>query len=182
MFKWGPSIRNIIRSVDCAANHTSDSIESEVQVAVTQALNGLSTILSASDDQSLPMGIGSSFIFLRRLLNNGGDLSLCAAFIPTIHLVSIFEERRCRLESKESIKLFCALSSHALTRTSAGWAHEKSVHERLGMGGAPLTLCREGEQRVVQTSTVLLPGTLAGLKKAGVSDSFYWTGSRWCSR
>jgi len=95
--------------MDYAANHTSDPIESELQVGVTRTLGaGLTTVLSASNNQPLPMGIGSSFIYLRRALNSGGDLSLCAAFIPTMHLVSIFEEGRCRLENKESIKLFCA--------------------------------------------------------------------------
>jgi len=159
-----------------AASPDTDPIEGEVILAVNTTCKNLSDVLSPSGDQLMPTSVGSSLVFFRRALgsSNKADLRKGAAYIPTMHLLNIFEERRCELATKESLKLFCALSSHALTRTSAGWAHEKSVHERLGMGGKELTLFREGEQRMMWTSNVLLPSTLAGLKGADVSSSFYW--------
>ena len=48
------------------------------------------------------------------------------------------------------------------------------MHERLGMGGADLSIFQGGSEKHMRPSTCLLPGTLAGLKEAGANDSFYW--------
>jgi hypothetical protein len=78
------------------------------------------------------------------------------------------------MENKESLLLFCALSSHALTRTAAGWAYERSMHERLGMGGADLSnLSRpyRGAHAAIHSSP---PWQIGWPQDANLKDSFYW--------
>lgn len=120
----------------CAAR---DPIEQEVEEAVEGICASPSTVLTRSTGQSMPQSEGSSVIFLGRSVS----LTRGKPFIPTPHLIEIFERRRRRMENKESLNLFCALSSHALTRAPAGWAHEKATHERLGTGGAVLSIFRD---------------------------------------
>jgi hypothetical protein len=95
-------------------------------------------------------------------------------FIPTPHLLAMFEKQRRKISNKESLELFSRLSSHALTRTAAGWVHEKSMHEHLGLGGTDLRILQGNSEKHMQPSTRLLPGTLASLKEVGANDSFYW--------
>ena len=48
------------------------------------------------------------------------------------------------------------------------------MHKCLGMGGEVLKIFRGTHTKNIQPSTHLLPGTLGGLKQAGVTNSFYW--------
>jgi hypothetical protein len=48
------------------------------------------------------------------------------------------------------------------------------MHKHLGMGGKSLSIFQGTNMKDIQPSTHHLPGTLAGLKEAGSSDSFYW--------
>ena len=173
--KYGPSTRQVIRSMEDGKSHIdpTDSIEREVKDAVETLCRNPSTILVPSGAGSMPRSEGSSVIFVRRPM---GDTAFdkVISFIPTLYLLDIFESHCCEVAIKDSLQLFCALSSHALTRTAAGWAHEKSMHRRLGMGGAALRIFQDIHHSTMQPSTRVLPGTLGGLKQAGVSDSFYW--------
>ncbi len=175
--KWGPSTRNILRSMESDARGTVDRIENEARSAAGRICRN-PTALFQESDQHLPQSEGSSVIFLRRTPGSSVDKDLGKTFIPTPHLLAILEEQRQTRSNKESLDLFYALSSHALTRTAAGWALEKSMHERLCMGGADLSIFQgptEGPtEKHMRPSTRFLPGTLAGLKSAGDNDSFYW--------
>jgi len=173
MCKWGPSVRNIVRSMDCARTKTDDTIKDEVQAAVDLACKEGLNIVTGSAMQHMPISDASSLIFLKRVPRKG-ELSRGQVFIPTEHLIEIFEEHRCKLEIEKSLDLFCLLSSHSVTRTAAGWIHEKCMHKRLSTGGADLLIFQGSTQKSIRPSTLLLPGTLAGLGQADISKSFYW--------
>jgi hypothetical protein len=177
--KWGPSTRNIIRSMNCAATGENDLLEMQASAAAEHICNNPSTIFEASLGKRMPQSKGSSVIFLRRTPDENspdGSVKLGEGqtFIPTAHLLTLFEEQRQKKTNRERLDLFYALSSHPLTRGAAGWAHERLTHERLGMGGADLSIFHGLTESHMRPSTRLLPGTLAGLKEAGANDSFYW--------
>jgi hypothetical protein len=166
--KWGPSTRNVIRSMKCAALGLVDPTEEEAETAAIRICSDPMTVLMLLQNE------GSSVAFLRRKPRCGVVQDLGKTFIPTPHLLALFEEQRRKMANKDSIQLFCALSSHALTRTAAVWAHEKLIHQRLGTGGADLSIFQGSTEVHMRSSTRLLPGTLAGLKEANPKDSFYW--------
>jgi hypothetical protein len=109
--KWGPSTRNIIRSMQCVINDDVDPIEVEVQGAVESTCASPSTIFDNSGGKSMPRNKISSVVFLRRPLSHSSNLTDCESFIPTLHLINLFEKRRRKMANKESLELFCALSS-----------------------------------------------------------------------
>jgi hypothetical protein len=169
--KWGPSTRNIIRSIEYdIAKHPEhpDPIEQAVLDAVNRIQQNQSVkFLSGSQ--------ASSVIFHRRVQGSGKvQWESLQLLIPTQHLINTFEEGRNKMTNSRYLDLFCTLSSHALTRTATGWAHEKLMHERLVVGGGALIIFQGTTESVMQPSRRLLPGTLAGLKQAGAHDSFYW--------
>jgi hypothetical protein len=170
--KWGPSTRNIIRSIKCAREGSFDPIEEEVYSAVENVCQAPLGILQGFGGGSLPQDKGSSFIFVRR----PADLERAISFIPTKHLTQIFEDHSLDVANKECLKLFISLSSHALTRTAAGWAFEKLVHIRLGVNGRALKIFHDSIHVIVEpaTNTRILHGTVGSLKQVGVSDAFYW--------
>jgi hypothetical protein len=171
--KWGPSTRNILGSMESAALGHVDGSDREAEAAAYRICKDPSAIFEGFGIR-IPRNECSSVLFLRRTPNESVTSNKGKAFIPTPHLLALFEERRKRNSNKESLELFYVLSSHALTRTAAGWAHENSVHERLCMGGADLSIFRGPTEKHMRPSTRLLPGTLAGLEEAGTNDSFYW--------
>lgn len=133
----------------------------------------MSTVLIPYAGASLPSSIASDIIFLRRP-RDAMDFETLASFIPTPYLSGKLETRCCQVANKERLQLFCALSSHALTRSPAGRQHEKLMHSHLGNGGVALEIFDATHRSTMQPSTYLLPGTLDGLKKAAASISFYW--------
>jgi hypothetical protein len=150
---------------------TKDPIEKEASAAVNRICNKPSIIFEESLN-IIPQSEGSSVIFLHRAPNDQDEFK---HFIPTPHLWALFEEQRSKLASKEALELFLTLSSHSFTRPAAGWAYEISLHRRLALGGADLTIFQgPTEWRNLRASTRLLPGSLDGLKYAGLNDSFYW--------
>ena len=96
------------------------------------------------------------------------------AYIPTPHLNDMFGSHLNDVPNQQRIDLYYALSSHALTRSVGGWAHEKMMHERLIKDRAALGIFRGSVADTMQPSTNPLPGTLNGLGQAGVHGSFYW--------
>jgi hypothetical protein len=179
--QWGPSTRNILRSMKYAARRLDDPIKNEAKTAAIYICNNASAIVLESGEEQMPQSEGCSVLFLRRTQMP----SSCMAFIPTPHLLAIFEEQRKNKSTQESLELFSKLSLHSLTRTTAGWLHERLMHESLAMGGAGLSIFQGvlpltappplPITRHMRPSTArLLPGNLAGLKEAGPSNSFYW--------
>ena len=122
----------------------------------------------------LPRSEASSIIFVRRPLGRKIAFNTAGAYIPTPHLNDMFARHLKDVTNQQRIDLYFALSSHALTRSVAGWAHEKIMHERLSRDGAALGIFQGSVAHTMQSSTNLLPGTLNGLGQAGVDDSFYW--------
>jgi hypothetical protein len=143
-----------------------DPIEGEARGAAMRICYKPSTMGELSEENS-------SIIFLRR---RPGSVNFVDAepFIPTPHLINIFEKHHHEIAYKESLLWSYALSPHALTKASADWAHEKLTHDRLGLDRAVLKIFRDTSEKTIQPSSRLLSGTLTGLEKAGVSDSFYW--------
>jgi hypothetical protein len=170
--KWGPSTRNILRSMEYAALGLDDPIEMEAKGATERICSYPSAIFDEILGKRMPRSEGSSALFLRRY--GSAASGTATAFIPTPHLQALFEERHKRMTNRDILDLIYALSSHSLTRGAAGWLHEKSMHDRLGMGAAHLSIFRGSTKKNMRSSNRLLPGTLNGLKKAGVADSFYW--------
>jgi len=117
------------------------------------------TIFEGSLNITIPESKGSSVIFLRRTLCGKVESDQGLTFIPTRHLLAIFEEQRGQKTNKEALKLFYALSSHALTRTSAGWIYEKSMHNHLVTSDKALSIFQGSTKKLMQPSSRLLNGT-----------------------
>ena len=172
--KYGPSTRQVLHCADPIDPVNSiNSIDWEIKDAVENICKPPLDILVATGGGYLPRREASNLIFIRRPQREM-EFEEVISFIPTPHLIGIFENQYCNVANKHSLWLFCELSSHAYTRTAAGWAHEKAVHEHLGMGGTALTISKGNHHEAMQPSTRILPGTLGGLKQADVYDSFYW--------
>jgi hypothetical protein len=170
--KWGPSTRNIIRSIKHAREGSFDPIEQEVYSAVEDVCQAPLDVLQGFGGGYLPRDNGSSFIFVRR----PADLERSISFIPTKHLTQIFEGHCLEVANKQCLELFISLSSHALTRTAADWLFEKSVHIHLGVDGGALKIFHDSIHAILQpaTNTRVLHGAVDSLKQVGVSDAFYW--------
>ena len=69
------------------------------------------------------------------------------------------------------------MSPHSFTRTEAGWLYETQVHSNLSGGHPALEIFQDSTEGILLPSTRFLPGTLAGLRSAGVDGSFYWVPS-----
>jgi hypothetical protein len=127
--KWGPSIRNVIRSIKSTAKGDNDSLERAALKAAIQAWEHFKQH-PKQDLSALAMeGVGSDLIFLRRKPTSKSIGEQCIYYyIPTPHLRDIFEQHRQGVANQDFLNLYFNLSSHALTRTSAGWIHENLMH------------------------------------------------------
>jgi len=117
--QWGPSTRNILRSMECAARGLNDPIQEVAEEAARLICTNVSDILKRSEGIRMAKSEGSSVIFLRRTPGSDVQLDKGRTFIPTSHLLTIFEGQRKNKSNEESLKLFYALSFHSLTRTTA---------------------------------------------------------------
>ena len=175
--KWGPSTRNIIRSLKYLRTQLrEDPIEAEVRQAAAELGSNLWSTLGSEDKSSLPQSTASVVVFIRRNVKNR-DFGKSDRCIPTPHLVNIFEQYQRALQNHNSLRLFTSLSSHSFTRTAAGWLYETQVHAYLSGDHTALRIFQDSTEGILRPSTRLLPGTLAGLQSAGVSGAFYWVPS-----
>jgi hypothetical protein len=119
--------------------------------------------------------VGSDIFFLRR---KPGSKSIGEQseyyYIPTPHLRGIFEQHRPSIANEDFLQLYFNLSSHALTRTPAGWMHEQLMHRSLCTSEETFSIFQGPTKRGMQASLNLLTGTVNTLKMAGANDSFYW--------
>jgi len=138
--KWGPSIWNIIHSMEFAACGDINPIERNAKRTAGYICNNPSTIFKGSLNITMPESKGSSVIFLCCTLGGKVASDHGLTFIPTRHLLAIFEEQHGQKSNKEALKLLYALSPHSLTRTSTSWIHEKSMHNRLVMSDKALSI------------------------------------------
>jgi len=130
--KWGPSTRNIICSIDYMAEGQLDPIYSEARGAAANLCSNPSTITVAFHGNFLPTTTRSSAIFLRhRVGSHLLGVDTCSYFIPTPHLIEIFEDARLDPQNENSLLLFAALSPHSLTRAAAGWAMKPGCTDTL---------------------------------------------------
>jgi hypothetical protein len=95
--KWGPSTRNILRSMKSAALGLNDPIERNAKQAATYICNNPSAIFEDSLDL-MPQSEGSSVIFLRRTPEGSVTSDEGKRFIPTLHLLALFEEQRRKMK------------------------------------------------------------------------------------
>jgi hypothetical protein len=148
-------------------------MDMEIRGAIEGFTSTPTSILVSADEGMLPQSQGSNIIFVSP---PGGGIVFkkMTCFIPTPYLRDIFESQLCKVANQECLQLFCALSSHALTRSAAGWAHEKLMHQCLGAKGAPLDIFQGNQRSTMQRSTNIIPGTLGALKQIQALDSFYW--------
>ena len=124
---------------------------------------------------------GSTVVYLRRRRDPGNQsmgLESMHYYIPTTHLRSIFEEHRKDMDNKVTLPMYFTLSSHSITRTAAGWVHEKQMHQLLGTSEKKVRIFRASEERHMQASRTILSGTEDSLKEVDVNDSFYWIPGR----
>jgi hypothetical protein len=91
--KWGPSTRNILRSMEYAALGEPDPIEQAAKEAAMAICKNPSAISGTSLDLMAPSE-GSSLIFLRRKRNGKVASGNGQRFIPTTHLRALFEVQR----------------------------------------------------------------------------------------
>ncbi|KAK7025327.1 hypothetical protein VNI00_016109 [Paramarasmius palmivorus] len=178
--KWGFSTRTI---TELTEHPRKEVIYKQNASRAAQAICNSPSIITdlSSVNPTGPESGGSNLLFLRpeRLLADDGTIAVSSSipFIPTRHLGEIFDEARSRLSNLRAIELFCTLSSHALTRSSAAWKHEVDMHTRMSSGGSALVIKSHGgkDQMQMQPSTCpLLTGTAAGIRTAAVNGSFYW--------
>jgi hypothetical protein len=96
--------------------------------------------------------------------------------IPTMHLSEIFDSKCRSLSADDRMKLYEALSTHALTRSPARWQHEKNMHIEMLTDGKRYKIFNGENESVITTAPPGLVGTASALRDA-VGDalsSFYW--------
>jgi len=109
MHKWGPSIRNILCSMEYDTNEEDDPIEVEA-LSTAISICKSSNMFNVSAGVCMPQSEGSSILFLRRTPGGSVKLNRGKTFIPTSHLLAIFEEQRQKMSNKESLEylaLYC---------------------------------------------------------------------------
>ena len=109
--KWGPSTRNILRSMECAAHGLNDPIQEAAEEAAIRICTNPLAILKRSEGIRMAKSEGSSVIFLRRTPGGSIKSDTGKTFIPTPHLLAIFEEQRQNMSNKESLE-YLALSCY----------------------------------------------------------------------
>ena len=175
MRKWGPSTRNIIRSIDSGS---TDRLEVEADEAAQKICADPRQVLPGGKS-SIPRSEGSTLVFIRRRRQAGSlDFEASDRFIPTPHLIHIFDRNHKRWQTINSLNLFYMLSPHSFARTAAGWLHEKSMHGCLSEGTGTLELFQgtSSPEMSPPSSDNILPGTLGSLKSVG-DGGFYWVPS-----
>ena len=109
--QWGPSTRNILRSMRCAARGLNDPIQEAAEEAAIRICTNPLAILKVSEGIHMAQSEGSSVIFLRRTPGGSVKSDRGRTFIPTPHLLAIFEEQRQKMSNKESLE-YLALSCY----------------------------------------------------------------------
>jgi hypothetical protein len=103
--KWGPSTRNILRSMEYAVLEEPDPIEDAAKEAAIAICRNPSAISEISLDL-MAQSEGSNLIFLRRRRNGKVVSGKGQRFIPTTHLRALFEVQRRGIVNNESFQLF----------------------------------------------------------------------------
>lgn len=132
-------------------------------------------MLDCSD--SIATSVRSTVVFYRpnRFEKDGRTISFHGIpFIPTKCLLDIFQRTHLLSTNEKALELFCALSSHALTRTVYGWYQEERMHMCMCAGGPNLEIFGDGVRKHISPSSILLPGTKSELKHSHTTQSFYW--------
>ncbi|KAI0722696.1 hypothetical protein C8Q76DRAFT_370586 [Earliella scabrosa] len=170
---WGPSIRTILDIVGHSKKGAEGRARDEAKRAAAKICGNPRNIMI--DDM-----LTHQLVFQRPQYDEKGErCPSLRPFIPTDYLASILEERLAGSSTNAKfLELFDLLSSHAYTRTGAGWMLEREMHARLLTGANPLQIARRAgdivEKRALKPTHKRLPSTLAALKTVGVSDVFYW--------
>ena len=171
---WGPSIRTILDIVGHSKKGAEGRARDEAKRAAAKICGNPRNIM-------IDAMLVHQLVFQRPQYDEKGErCTSLRPFIPTDYLASILEERLTGSSTNAKfLELFGLLSSHAYTRTGAGWILEREMHARLLTGANPLHIARQARdgverRRVLKPAHKRLPSTLAALKTVGLSDVFYW--------
>ena len=111
--KWGPSTRNILRSMRYAALGDVNPIEMEAESAAIRICNNPLVTLEKLSTRTSHIDV-FSVIFLRRAANVSVQLDEGQTFIPTPHLQAIFEKERLDRSNGDRLDPVYAISSRVL--------------------------------------------------------------------
>ncbi|KAE9406985.1 hypothetical protein BT96DRAFT_1046193 [Gymnopus androsaceus JB14] len=127
--KVGPSIRTVLlmQKLDQPTSFENDAIKAANKLC--EKASSLVITRAADTSPQAPTSDGSTILFLRPYRPGGVISENSQLFIPTQYLWDIFETAQKQLKNCDSLKLFLLLSSHALTRSTAGWNLEMRMHE-----------------------------------------------------
>lgn len=164
------------------AQDMEENLQAEADQAAHKICSDPSLVGLQLVGDGIPDSLGSIIGFVRphRRITPSGKIATSSRaiwFIPTTFLDEIFAQHCSNFSTEKSRELFIALSSHSLTRTAAGWKHEKDVHRRLSTAGAPpLTIFNHDrtDNMQMRPTSELVPGTADGLKHTSASKAFYW--------
>ena len=170
--KWGPCTRTVI---DILKNPHAE--KNYKRYATNAAIDIYNEPSKARDLGQLPSGQGSTLLFIypiRRKHNFDYGDSLLS--IPTMHLSEIFDVNCQSLSADGRMKLYEALSTHSLTRTAAGWQHEKNMHMQMLTDGKRYPIFNGDNEFIITTAPPGLVGTASALRDAVRNRSllFYW--------
>ena len=124
--KWGPSTRNILRSMRCAALGLNDPIQEAAEEAAIRICNNPSSIFEGSLGIRMVQSEGSSVIFLRRTPGGSVKSDRGRTFIPTPHLLAIFEEQRQKMSNEESLEYLALSCYHGQQKAADAYVEEFS--------------------------------------------------------
>ena len=138
-----------------------------------------STNPSKARDIGQLSGQSSTLLFIYPIRRKGdldyGDSMLA---IPTMHLSEIFDSK---CQSFPAMKLFEALSTHALTRGPAGWRHEQNLHIQMLTDGKRYEIFKGDNKSIIASAPPGLVGTASTLRDAVRNGllPFYWFPYHW---
>jgi len=170
--KWGPCIRTVINILKYP-----NEAKNQGRYAVDAAIDIYNEPWKARDIGQLPSGQGPTLLFIYPIRRKDdldyGDSMLA---IPTMHLSEIFDSKCQSLSAHDRMKLFEALSMHALTRGPAGWQHEKNMHMQMLTDGKSYEIFNGNNKSNMASAPPGLLGTASALRDAVRNElpSFYW--------
>ncbi|THH19320.1 hypothetical protein EUX98_g8802 [Antrodiella citrinella] len=193
--KWGPCTRTIIKILTAPT-----AVRSSVEVTLAHAAKSAAETVCNNPAVYMSIALpglahsqGSAILFARpyrpphKVYSDAG-----AKFaVPTAFLDDIFHTAATSRTNSIALDLFFALSSHSLTRTSAGWVLEQSVHRALCSDNAfdirrtlrpaespaspgKIAVDPRDTSRTIQASQKLLCGTVSALARVANFRTFYW--------
>ncbi|KIL58550.1 hypothetical protein M378DRAFT_313137 [Amanita muscaria Koide BX008] len=175
MRKWGPCTRTVLTIL--RRPHEENNLRRYAIDAVIDIYNDPSRV-SLRDIGQLPSGEGSTLLFVHPIRCKDKPAYGDSRFIiPTTHLSEIFDAKCQGLSTQSRMKLQELFSMYAMTRSPAGWLHEKSMHlQMMATGSKRYEIFNDNVKYHMNSAGVVPVGTASGFRDAAhkTSPSFYW--------